>query len=54
MVYCIKEPFYIRIQYPVHPFAGDRHTQRIKRIMLTLSGPEAIAESFELLLVNVL
>jgi len=29
MVNRIKEPFYIRIQYPVHPFAGNRHTQRI-------------------------
>ena len=48
----IEETFYIRIQYPVHPFARDPDTQRIKRIVLTQTGPEAIAESKEILLVD--
>ncbi len=45
MVNRVKEAFNIGIQYPVHPAPGDRHAQRIERVMRPTSRPEAIAET---------
>ena len=49
--------FHIGIQYPVHAFAGNRHTQRIKRVVLAATRPtvfffRGIAEAEKILLVN--
>ena len=35
----VEEAFDIGIQYPVHSFAGDRHTQRIERVVLAATSP---------------
>jgi hypothetical protein len=52
MVDRVKEAFDISIQYPVHTFAGDRHTQRIKRVVLAATRPKAITETHKILLIN--
>src|SRR5690606_35535121 len=35
MVDVVEEAFDVGIQYPIHPFAGQSHTQRIQRLMTT-------------------
>ena len=54
MVDRIKEAFDISIQYPVHSFAGNRHTQRIECVVLAATRPEAIADAEKVLLVDAL
>ena len=50
----VKEAFDIGIQYPVHSFAGNRHTQRIERIVLAATSPKAVAETEKILLIDAL
>jgi len=50
----VKEALNIGIQYPVHPFAGDRHAQRIECVVLAATRPEAVAKSEKVLLVDAL
>ena len=52
MVDRVEETFHIGIQYPVHSFAGNRHAQRIKCVVLAATRPKAVAEAEKILLVD--
>ncbi len=54
MIDVVEEAFEVGIQYPIHPFAGQSHTQRIERLMTAPTRPKAITETEKVLLVNAL
>ncbi len=52
LVEAVEEAGYVGVQDPVHLAVGDRHRERVQRVVLAASRSEAVAEPEEVLLVD--